>query len=145
MFRTLDKNNDGVLSREELIEGYSKISNEGNNGKHVDKIMQRLDDNNNGFLDYSEFVMASTNYNLILTKSNIKKIFKMIDKTEKGKISLEDFQYYFGKTNINQAIWDAMIKELKLKASEIAFEDFERVMNTFMVPQLNLSDRKSVV
>jgi len=26
-----------------------------------------------------EFVMASTNYNLILTKSNIKKIFKMID------------------------------------------------------------------
>lgn len=53
--------------------------------------MERIDDNKNGCLDYSEFVMASTNYNMILTKSNIKKIFKMIDVDQSGRISLENF------------------------------------------------------
>lgn len=79
------------MSKEELLDGFSKIHEYSYAKKLVGKIMERIDDNKNGYLDYSEFVMASTNYNLILTKSNIKKIFKMIDVDQSGRISLENF------------------------------------------------------
>ena len=38
-FKLLDANGDGVLSREELIKGYSIIFKDGNAEKEVDSIM----------------------------------------------------------------------------------------------------------
>lgn len=53
-FMALDKNADGKLSREELIEGYTKIY--GDNIKaieEVDKIMNNIDLDHNNYIDYS--------------------------------------------------------------------------------------------
>ena len=49
----MDLNNDGVLSRDELIEGYRKILGVIDVEKEVDSIMAIADTNNSGELDYS--------------------------------------------------------------------------------------------
>ena len=55
-FRVLDLNEDGQLSREELILGYQKIyGNEEKVMNEVDRIMNNVDQNKNNFIDYSGF------------------------------------------------------------------------------------------
>eukprot|EP01017_Pseudomicrothorax_dubius_P034140 TRINITY_DN4645_c0_g3_i2.p1 TRINITY_DN4645_c0_g3~~TRINITY_DN4645_c0_g3_i2.p1 ORF type:complete len:444 (-),score=68.62 TRINITY_DN4645_c0_g3_i2:420-1751(-) len=52
-FRALDLNGDGLLSREELIEGYKKIMNAAQAEEEVTNILSAVDTNNSGHIDYS--------------------------------------------------------------------------------------------
>lgn len=49
----MDLNNDGKLSKEELRIGYEKIMNPHEAAEEVEKIMQMVDKNNSGLIDYS--------------------------------------------------------------------------------------------
>lgn len=51
-FKALDKNSDGKLSRDELIDGYRKIYGELAE-EEVDKILAKVDSNGSGEIDYS--------------------------------------------------------------------------------------------
>ena len=57
-FTALDKNADGKLSREELMNGYSELyGNNINKAKQeVDKIMDNVDVDRSGFIDYSGII-----------------------------------------------------------------------------------------
>jgi calcium-dependent protein kinase len=53
-FMALDKNADGKLSREELIEGYTEMNLDPERAvKEVDNIMANVDVDHNGYIDYS--------------------------------------------------------------------------------------------
>lgn len=80
-FMSLDKNADGKLSREELIEGYTSMyGNVAKAIKEVDLIMENVDADHNGFIDYSEFLVASINKKQLLSQGNLKKAFSMFDR-----------------------------------------------------------------
>ena len=53
-FTALDKNADGRLSREELIEGYTNLYGDAERAaKEVDFIIESVDVDHNGYIDYS--------------------------------------------------------------------------------------------
>ena len=53
-FTALDKNADGRLSREELIEGYTNLYGDPERAaKEVDLIIESVDVDHNGYIDYS--------------------------------------------------------------------------------------------
>ena len=54
-FQAIDKDGDGQLSREELLEGYKKILDKENVESEVDAILAAVDTDNSGFIDYSGF------------------------------------------------------------------------------------------
>jgi calcium-dependent protein kinase len=57
-FKAMDKNSDGQLSREELIEGYTAIFKDAERtAREVDKIMAAVDDEKTGYIDYSSKIM----------------------------------------------------------------------------------------
>lgn len=81
VFQDFDKNGDGVLERDELIAGYISL------GKTkpeacviVEDIMNKVDINKNGTIDYSEFLMANFNQEEAISKSKLKQTFMLFDK-----------------------------------------------------------------
>lgn len=60
IFKSFDRNNDGILSKEELIQGYTQLYGNIERAQiEVEQILQRVDLNGNGEIDYSEFLAAN--------------------------------------------------------------------------------------
>eukprot|EP00826_Nyctotherus_ovalis_P024653 TRINITY_DN1902_c0_g2_i2.p1 TRINITY_DN1902_c0_g2~~TRINITY_DN1902_c0_g2_i2.p1 ORF type:complete len:313 (+),score=72.26 TRINITY_DN1902_c0_g2_i2:773-1711(+) len=88
-FMALDKNADGKLSREELIDGYTEMYGSAEEAeKEVNAIMKNVDVDHNGYIDYSgslfelliEFLIASINKKKILSAENMRRAFQLFDK-----------------------------------------------------------------
>lgn len=80
IFMELDKNGDGCLTRDELIEGYMSLYNDHEKAKNeVENLMAIADVDNNGLIDYSEFLLAAGNKKEMLSKANIKQAFDFFD------------------------------------------------------------------
>jgi Ca2+-binding EF-hand superfamily protein len=71
-FEALDSNNDGRLSREELLVGFTAQMGAVAAEIEVDRIMTTVDMDANGAIDYSEFIAASVNKSKLLTKERMK-------------------------------------------------------------------------
>lgn len=71
VFKVLDVDNSGKLSKQELLEGYNKI--EGNNMsiKELEELFELADADHSGEIDYSEWVMAASNKNKLLSDENL--------------------------------------------------------------------------
>lgn len=52
-----------------------------------DEILNSLDKNFNGVIDYTEFLVAAADKELLLTEENLKIAFKMFDTDQSGSIS----------------------------------------------------------
>jgi len=84
IFKALDTNGDGKITREELIEGYNKslaITDD-----EIDSLMRKLDNDGSGSIDYTgthgstEFVAAALDKEKVLTKQRIQSCFQLFDK-----------------------------------------------------------------
>ena len=62
--------------------GYQLIMSNEDAESVVNNILGRLDDNHNGFIDYSEFVMATIDKKIILNNKNLRMVFDLIDKVK---------------------------------------------------------------
>lgn len=129
-FKALDKNGDGKLSREELLEAYkTNMSNEAAI-EEVEKIMLQVDSNNSGFIDYSEFLIASAQKESLLSKNNLDNAFKAFDSDGNGKISANELKELLGGgAYINEPIWIDLIKEVDQNGDgEIDLSEFKEMM-----------------
>ena len=60
-FKAIDENGDGMISRKELLTGYRKVNDSTISDDELNDMFSRIDKDNNGKIDYSEFVSASIN------------------------------------------------------------------------------------
>ena len=71
IFKQLDTNGDGRLSREELKEGYLNVYGKLVSYAEVDKIFDSVDSDLSGYIEYSEFVVASINETKLLSTDKL--------------------------------------------------------------------------
>ena len=115
-FKDWDTNGDGVLSREEIINGYRKTY-----GKVDEKI------------DYNEFLACSINQDKILRNDNLRICFDEFDTDGSGKISVDEISAIF-KNGSKENPEDIEAFKNMVKAAdengdgEISFEEFQDIM-----------------
>ena len=135
LFVSIDKNADGKLSREELINVYSNlIDSPADVEEKVDKIRANVYVDHNGYIDYSEFVIALTNKRKLLSTENLKQAFNMFDRDGGGLITADEIKMIFGvRKKFSESVWEAAVKEVDQNSDgKISFEEFEMMMNRFI-------------
>ena len=75
----IDENGDGKLSKEEIKEGYKNYYNFELSDEEVDEMFAKIDQDNSGVIEYSEFVIATINEKNLLNNQKLEKAFNMFD------------------------------------------------------------------
>jgi len=88
----MDVNGDGKLSKEEIQNGYLQYFGRSLNDQEVDDMFSKVDADNSGAIDYSEFVVATMNEKNLLSNNKLQTAFKMFDKDGGGSISTDEIK-----------------------------------------------------
>lgn len=136
IFKAMDKNNDGMLSKEEIAEGYEEHFGMSIDDEELDRMFDAIDTDGNGTIDYSEFLMATMNEQQLMSKEKLKQAFKMFDKDGSGTISKDEIKEALGSSS--EELVSKIVSEVDIDGDgEITFEEFEKMMNmmTTGIPQ----------
>jgi calcium-dependent protein kinase len=89
LFNNFDENGDGKLSHAELKNGYASMSMD---IEDIDALINEIDVDRSGFIDYTEFIAATINKNKILSKDRLEVAFNAFDSDGSGKIGIEELK-----------------------------------------------------
>lgn len=92
-FTKFDKNGDGQLTHEELLEGIQQIKAIKLSVEDITKAMQVIDSNNNGVIDYTEFIAACMYSQDYTQEKQIKQAFQYFDKDNSGTITADELRH----------------------------------------------------
>ncbi len=137
LFNQIDLNGDGKVTEKELYKGLStKIKSE-TLAKDVSKIYKNLDMDNNGFIEYEEFVRAAVSKEKFTNENVLRFAFRYFDKDDSGEITFDEIEDVFktsinDKTNIRNTL-KQIIKEVDINGDGvISFEEFVHVMKKML-------------
>ena len=129
VFKRLDKNGDGHITKQEIIAGLQKL-NYFTTEEEVDNIFHELDFNDTKALDITEFIVANYNYKKKITATKLRSLFDRIDEDKNGEISAAELSKFFNFNDLGGLIAiQNMIAEVDTDQNgSISFQEFERAM-----------------
>ena len=129
VFLTIDSDFDGKISKNELKATFQKyeinISEE-----ELREIMKRVDFDNDGYIDYIEFLQGTINLNNLFTEENLKIAFDSFDIQADGTVSVLELEEILGfndQTNRN-VVFEFMKEINKTENDEFTFEEFKNII-----------------
>lgn len=127
IFRTLDKNGDGKLSIEELTEQYSETLGDDEAKREALRIMKEVDTDNNGYIDYTEFLKVNLDSHKVLSNENLKKAFRMFDKDDSGTITAAELKMVLqGDFESEDSVWSGIVSMVDQNSDgEIDLQEFQ--------------------
>ena len=137
LFNQIDSNGDGKITEHELYKGLlSKIKSD-TLEEDVRKLYKNLDMDDDGYIEYEEFVRAAVSKDKFMGENVLKFAFRFFDKNNNGKIDFDEIEKVFknsikDKNHVEEAI-NKIINEVDLnRDGKISFEEFSRVMKKML-------------
>ena len=97
IFKSFDKNHDGILSKQELVQGYTQLYGSAERAAiEVEQVLKKVDLNGNGTIDYSEFLAANMQVSELLTNERLQAAFNLFDIDQNGRITIEEIKSLLG-------------------------------------------------
>lgn len=130
IFKKLDKNGDGKLSRDEILDGYEEHFGKFLDEGELDQLFNDVDTDKSGFIDYSEFIVASMSSKKNLSEEKLTAAFKMFDSDGSGTISKEELSKVLSSSNqISDETIETILAEVdKDNSGEIEYNEFAELM-----------------
>lgn len=91
LFQSFDTNNDGYITKKELRKGMMKLS-DSYTDEDIDRIMDSMDTDKNGAINFNEFISATLNNKISTDYSRILKAFEFFDLDNDGQIDKSELQ-----------------------------------------------------
>lgn len=131
MFKEMDTSGDGRLTYDELRKGFEKIIGQQITDVELEKIITDIDQDNNGFIEYEEFLRVALNKNTLLSQKNLKLAFDNFDENGDGSLSINEIKKVLGTSN-NEYMAE-LIKRIDANGDgEISFDEFSDLMNSIV-------------
>ena len=130
LFRYFNLSGNCKLTKVELINGLYQFRDKDKVDKVIDDIFLMLDGDNNGYIEYEEFLRACVDKKTILSDENLIYAFKFLDKEKSGFVSIKSIMRAFKKSNKTvEEIFKNSIKEVdRDNDGKINFEEFKELM-----------------
>ena len=131
LFRYFNKSGNCKLSKEELINGLYAYKPKEEVDKIIDHLFLLLDGDNDGFIEYEEFLRACIKKKQILTTTYLKYAFKFIDKEKTGTLNVHKIINAFVTTpnKLIEAVFNNTLNNVDKDGDGIiGFEEFQELM-----------------
>ena len=131
LFRYFNKSGNCKLSKEELINGLYTYKPKEEVDKIIDHLFLLLDGDNDGFVEYEEFLRACIKRKQILTSTYLKYAFKFIDKDRSGTLNVQKIINAFVTTpnKLIEAVFSNTLNSVDKDGDGIInFEEFQELM-----------------
>ena len=129
IYSKIDRNCDWKITKSELYNAYKKAGIPMTHEK-IEKIINTMDFDRNGNVDYEEFIRMCIPKEKLFTEENLENAFSLFDKDKNGFITpFEIIDIIQGDSNITEELKNS-IKEEILEVSEeiIDLDEFKRLM-----------------
>jgi len=134
IFKSMDKDGNGTLDKEEVLNGYEEHFGIPISEEIVDAMFEAVDIDGNGSIDYTEFVMATMNEKDLITNDRLKAAFRLFDKDGNGTISPDEIKSALGIGEDDDESLNKLIAEVDENGDgEIQFEEFCAMMKRLTV------------
>jgi len=139
IFTKLDLNGDGVLSRNEVLQGFHTILPELPN-LEAEAMIDQVDINKDGLIEYSEFLTAMRFSLNKLVEADLKRAFAVFDIDGDGCIDSTEFKMVFeGSEQFTDDFWTAIIADVDIDGDgKISWDEFRTSL-------LSNSDHKTIL
>ncbi|MCQ2820543.1 MAG: protein kinase [archaeon] len=133
IFLSIDTDLDGKLSCQELKQIFIRLGIEISE-KEVSDIMKRVDFDDDGYIDYSEFLQATANVRELFTEENLRYAFNLFDTQSDGTVSVKELEEILGLSqSSNSEVVNELLKEInKTEDDEFTFDEFKMMMLQFV-------------
>lgn len=131
-FKALDKDGNGILTREEMKLGYAKVFGQIQDvDAEVARIFKMIDTNNSGEIDFSEFLVAAAAEYKEMSKKRIEQTFRLFDLDGNGYIDRKELLQVLGAIEMTDEEWKNLIDDVdKDRDGKISIQEFADLLTT---------------
>jgi calcium-dependent protein kinase len=132
VFKNIDLDGDGRITKKEMNTALGKIYGVPDTENDVEEIFNNIDNDNNGYIEYEEYIRASINKETLLNDNILRYTFKFFDKDSSGEITADEIcQVLFSSADqgdMEKLSIDLMAQIDVDKNASIDFKEFKIMM-----------------
>ncbi|CAD8062115.1 unnamed protein product [Paramecium sonneborni] len=126
-FEAIDDNKDGKITKSELKTFLASEKQK----PFADKIFKILDSNQNGYIEFNEFLLACCNTEKLANQENLELFFKFIDKNQSKQITIKELKSLFIDARLTDKEWEIIFNQGDLNQNgKLSFEEFSQLLST---------------